>query len=204
MKKILILFVVLFFSAEFAEAQFCFGLKLGYNASTLSTSLDSIKASFNSGFHVGAYVRFGKRFYVQPEAYYTFSGATFKLDSIVDSWEQDVRIGTLDVPVLLGYKIVNSKTFKLRITAGPGVSFLVNSHIKNVTLTGPVEESDLNSVNWFVQAGAGVDVLFLTLDIRYQWGLNSMISDVTNAAGTNYPVNSKPNMFLVSLGFKIL
>ena len=208
MKKILVLLFILFLSAEVSFGQFSFGLKLGYNASTLSTDFDDIKSSMNSGFHVGAQFRFGKRLYIQPEAYYTFSGATFtqNVDSIVDGWEQDVRIGTLDIPVLLGYKIVNSKIFKLRIMAGPGVSFLVNSKVKDVSLTGPIEDSDLNSVNWFAQAGAGIDVLFLTLDIRYQWGLNNMINDVTSAVGTTttYPINSKANLFLVSLGFKIL
>jgi hypothetical protein len=210
MKKILILLFVLFLSAEVTYGQFAFGLKLGYNASKLSTDLDSVTASFNSGFHVGAYLRFGKRFYIQPEAYYTFSGGTFtgSIDSIAQSWEQDVRIGSLDIPVLLGFKLVNSKAFKLRIMAGPGISFITNSNSKNISPTGIIlEDPDLNSVNWFVQAGAGIDFLFLTFDVKYQWGLNNMVNDVSSTVGsttTTYPVNSKANMFVVSLGFKIL
>ena len=209
MKKILVLLFVLFLAAEVSYAQFAFGLKLGYNASKLTSNVDSVKASINSGFHAGVFFRIGKRIYLQPEAYYTFSGGTFEktVGQTADLWKQKVSIGTLDIPVLIGFKIIKSKLINLRIMVGPEVSFLVNSKIKNVNLTGPVQSSDINSVNWYGQVGAGIDISFLTLDLRYQFGLNSVINDVTTTTGTTqttYPVNSKNNLFLVSLGFKIL
>ena len=208
MKKILILLFIVFLTAEVSEAQFVFGLKLGYNASKLSSNIDSVKASINSGFHAGAFVRFGKRVYLQPEAYYTFSGGTFEktVSKTADLWKQKVTIGTLDVPVLIGFKIIKSKILEWRIMVGPEVSFLVNSKVKNVSLTGPVTSSDINNVNWYGQVGTGIDILFLTLDLRYQFGLNTVINQVTTTGSTptTYPVNSKNNLFLVSLGFKIL
>jgi hypothetical protein len=208
MKKILILLFVLFLSAEVSYGQFVFGLKLGYNASKLSSNIDSVKASINSGFHAGAFFRFGKRVFLQPEAYYTFSGGTFEntVSGTVNNWKQKVSIGTLDVPVLVGFKIIKSKLLNWRIFVGPEVSFLVNSKVKDVNLTGPIESSDINSVNWYGQAGTGIDLWFLTLDLRYQFGLNSVINDVTTTGAnpTSYPVNSKNNLFLVSIGFKII
>ena len=209
MKKFLILVLIIFLSAEVSHAQFAFGLKLGYNASKLSSSIDSIKASVNSGFHAGAFLRFGKRVYLQPEAYYTFSGGTYEnnVAGTLDNWKQKVTIGTLDVPVLIGFKIIKSKLLEWRIMVGPEVSFLVNSKVKDVNLTGPIESSDINSVNWYGQAGTGIDILFITLDVRYQFGLNTVINNVTQTVGsttTTYPVNAKNNLFLVSLGFKIL
>jgi hypothetical protein len=210
MKKFIILLLIVFLSAEVSNAQFAFGLKLGYNASKLSSSIDSIKASVNSGFHAGAFLRFGKRVYLQPEAYYTFSGGTYEnnVAGTLDNWKQKVTIGTLDVPVLIGFKIIKSKVLEWRIMVGPEVSFLVNSKVKDFNdVTGPLKTSDINSVNWYGQAGTGIDILFLTLDIRYQFGLNTVINDVTKTVGTTtttYPVNAKNNLFLVSLGFKIL
>jgi hypothetical protein len=207
MKKILILLLVFFLSAEVTNAQFGFGLKLGYNASKLTSEVDSIKSSMNSGFHAGVFVRFGKRVYLQPEAYYTFSGGTFEktVGETADLWKQKVTIGTLDIPVLVGFKIIKSKLLTWRIFVGPEVSFLVNSKVKDVNLTGPIESSDINSVNWYGQAGTGIDLWFLTLDLRYQFGFNTVINEVTKTVGTTqttYPVNSKSNLFLVSLGFK--
>jgi hypothetical protein len=47
--------------------------------------------------------------------------------------------------------------------------------------------------------GAGVDILMFTLDVRYQVGLNDVITKVKT-----FDYNSKNNMFAVSLGWKIL
>jgi len=208
MKKliaVLAFFLVVLFSSEHSYA-FDFGLKLGYTASKLSTNLDSIKSSMSSGFHVGAFVRFGKRVLLQPEFYYNLSGATFENlgAGTLDDWKQKVTIGSLDIPVLIGFSIIESKSFRWRIMVGPEVSFLVNSKIEDINLTGPIEKSDLRTTSWFLQAGTGVDFLFLTLDVRYQAGLNSLISDVTGKNGVVYPVNSKGNLVVVSLGFKII
>jgi hypothetical protein len=209
MKKLiglLFLLITLIFTSEQSYAQFDLGLKIGYNASKLNTNIDSIKSSMSSGFHVGAFARIGKRVHLQPEFYYTLSGATFENLGIntVNDWKQKVTVGTLDIPVLIGFSIIQSKILKWRIMVGPEASFVVNSKIEDVSLTGPIEKSNLNTVNWYIQAGTGIDVLFMTLDIRYQAGLNSLINDVTGNNGTVYPVNSKGNLFVVSLGFKIL
>jgi len=209
MKKlivVLIIFVAALFAAEQSFAQFDFGLKLGYNASKLSTNIDTIKSTMSSGFHVGAFARIGKRVHLQPEFYYTLSGATFENLGVgtVNDWKQKVTVGTLDIPVLIGFNILQTKVLKWRIMVGPEASFVVNSKIQDVSLTGPIEKSDLRTTNWFIQAGTGIDVLFLTLDIRYQAGLNSLLNDVTASNGKVYAVNSKGNVFVVSLGFKIL
>ncbi len=209
MKKtcfILIVFILTLFTSEQSNAQIDFGIKLGYNASNISTSIDSIKSSMRSGFHAGVFARIGKRVHLQPEFYYTLSGATFENLGIgtIDDWKQKVTVGTLDVPVLIGFTIIQSKLLKWRIMVGPEASFVVNSKIENLNLTGPIEKSDLNTTNWYLQAGTGLDILFMTLDIRYQTGLNSLISDVTGSNGTVYTVNSKGNVFVISLGFKII
>jgi hypothetical protein len=187
--------------------QFSFGLKIGYNASKLHTSLDSIKSSFNSGFHFGAFVRVGKKVYLQPEFYYTLQGGVFEnnVTNTYNNWKQNVTVGTLDIPVLVGFKLINVKVVNWRIMAGPMVSFVVNSKIRDVSLTGPIKTSDINSTNWYVQVGTGVDVLFLTLDLRYQIGLNQMIktAESTVSGGKEYTLNATNNMWVVSLGFKL-
>jgi len=206
MKKLL-LFVLLFISAEVTFGQFAFGVKVGYNASKLSTNLDTIKSSFNSGFHIGAFARIGNRLHLQPEFYYTLSGGKFDFSSYsaAKNWTQQVTVGTLDIPVLIGYKIIKTELLSWRVMAGPELSLVVNSKIKNVTNTGYITTSDISKVNWYIQVGTGIDVLFLTLDVRYQIGLNKIIDNFTApTGGPVYPVNSKGNMFVISVGFKIL
>jgi hypothetical protein len=209
MKKTVFILVIIFAAliiSEKGHAQFALGLKAGYNASKLNTNIDSIKSSINSGFHIGAFARIGNRVHLQPEFYYTLSGGTFENIGLhtVNDWKQKVTVGTLDIPVMIGFEIINSSIFKWRIMAGPEASFVINSKIEDVSLTGPIEKSNLHTTNWYIQAGTGIDVLFLTLDIRYQTGLNSLITEVTGTDGTKYSVDSKGNLFVVSVGFKIL
>jgi len=205
MKKFILLIAILFFSAGVTFGQFSFGLKVGYNASKLHTGLDSIKSSFNSGFHFGAFFRFGKKVYVQPEVYYTLQGGIFEnnVTNTYNNWKQKVTVGTLDIPVLVGFKVINLKVINWRVMAGPMVSFVVNSKIKDVSLVGPIKNSDISKVNWYVQAGTGFDVLFLTLDVRYQIGLNQMIKSAQGTTGQPYSLNATNNMWVVSLGFKL-
>jgi Outer membrane protein beta-barrel domain len=211
MKKIILLLALLFFSAGVTFGQFNFGLKVGYNASKLHTGLDSIKSSFNSGFHFGAFFRIGiKKVYIQPEAYYTMQGGIFNNNLLQGNWKQKVTVGTLDIPVLVGFKIINLKVVNWRIMAGPMASILINSKIKDEnTFIGPIKNSDINKLNWYVQVGTGFDVLFLTLDVRYQIGLNQMIKSAQfvtssgNTTGQTYNLNATNNMWVVSLGFKL-
>ncbi len=205
MKKIVLLFFILFFSAGVTFGQFSFGLKVGYNASKLHTNLDSIKSSFNSGLHFGAFFRFGKKMYVQPEVYYTLQGGIFQnnVSNTVNNWKQRITVGTLDIPILVGFKLINLKIINWRIMAGPMVSFVVNSKITDVSLVGPIKNSDISKLNWYVQAGTGFDVFFLTLDVRYQIGLNQMISSAQGTTGLSYSLNATNNMWVVSLGFKL-
>jgi hypothetical protein len=205
MKKFMLGIILVLFSAGVTFGQFSYGLKIGYNASKLHSSLDSIKSSFNSGFHFGAFVRFGKKVYLQPEVYYTLQGGIFQnnVSKTVDNWKQNVTVGTMDIPVLVGFKMIDVKVVNWRIMAGPMASFVVNSKITDVNLTGPIKKSDINSTNWYVQVGTGVDVFFVTLDVRYQIGLNQMIKSAESLSGKQYDLNATNNMWVVSLGFKL-
>ena len=201
MKKFILMIFVALLAAGTSFGQFALGIKLGYNASKLSTDLDSIKSDFNSGFHIGAWSRFGKRIYVAPELHYTLSGSVFTSEGNVstDDWKQKITVGTLDIPVLVGVKIIHSDFITWRIELGPQASFIVNKKItEKGAIDGPIEDADLNTANWYILGGTGIDFLFMKLDVRYQYGLNDFIAD----AG-DYQFDSKNQLIVVSLGFKI-
>ncbi|MFH1161650.1 MAG: porin family protein [bacterium] len=196
-KTFLILSLVL--TSALVFGQFTIGPKVGYNASKLSTNLDTVKSNFRSGFQFGVFARIGKRVYVQPELYYTTQGGVF--ESNLNNWKQTVKLGSLDVPVLVGFKLINNDNLNLRILAGPMASFVVNKTVADTPggITGPIEDADINDINWAIQAGAGIDLWFLTFDIRYQIGLNNLIKEINTQS-----VSSKNSVWLLSLGWKIL
>ncbi len=201
MKKVLLIFAIALFAADMSYGQFALGLKVGYNANKLSTNLDTVKSQFNSGFHVGIWTRIGKRFYVAPEVQYTMSGAVFTGSGNLSTsnWKQKITIGSVDVPLLLGFKIIHSDVISWRIELGPEASFITNKKIEDEnSVTGPITEASLSSVNWYIMGGTGIDILFLKFDVRYTYGLNQMIKD----AGS-WHFDAKNGMWVVSLGFKI-
>jgi len=201
MKKILLIFAITMLATELSFGQFALGVKLGYNANKLSTSLDTVKSQFNSGFHFGIWTRLGKRLYVAPELQYTMTGAVFTGSGNLSTsgWKQKITMGSLEIPVLIGFKIIHSDIITWRLEVGPEVSFVVNSKVTDLnSFTGPVTKASLNTANWYVLGGTGIDILFLKLDIRYTYGLNQLIKD----AGT-WQFDTKNSMWVVSVGFKI-
>lgn len=198
MKKILILLIFAFAALD-NFGQFTLGPKIGYTASKLSTDFDDIKESARSNFQIGAFLRFGKKLYIQPEAYYSTSGGKLRLSGT--ELEQEVKLKNLGVPILVGFKLINAKVFNLRIMAGPVANFILDKKVdfKN-SYPNPIQESDFKNIAWGMDVGAGVDVFFLTLDIRYEFGLNNIYNSPAGADSQKI----KSNLFIVSLGFKIL
>ncbi|MCX6285277.1 MAG: porin family protein [Bacteroidetes bacterium] len=202
MKKILLVFAIAILTTQLSYGQFALGVKIGYNASKLSTNVDTIKSQVNSGFHVGIWTHIGKRLYFAPELLYTMSGSIFTNEGNLstNNWKTKVTVGSMDVPLMLGFKIIHSSVITWRIEVGPEMSFVVNTKVKemNEGKTSGITGSNVNSTNWYVLGGTGIDVLFLTFDIRYQYGLNQFVKDVQNSS-----LKSTNSLFLVSVGFRI-
>jgi hypothetical protein len=202
MKKILMIFIVIFLCTGFTMGQTVLGFRLGYNGNNLTSGIDSITSKFTSGFHTGVFMRIGKRIYFAPEVLYTYSGANLSNEgSTSDSaWKEKIAIGSLDIPLLFGLNIIRSQMFKWRLELGPVASFNTNTKVTNVKdVEGPITSGDINPTQWRILAGTGIDLWFLTLDIRYQYGFNNLIKDVQN-----YSFDTKNSMLSVSLGFKFL
>ncbi len=198
MKRTLILFIA-FFAAASIHAQFHLGPKIGYNTSRLSTDFDDIKEDVKHNFQIGAFARFGKKLYLQPEVYYATSGGSLKLEGT--SIEEEIKLKNIVVPALVGFHLINAKVINLRIFAGPVANFIIDKSVEADDLvTDPLQDSNFKNVSWGLDVGAGVDVFFLTLDLRYELGLNNLY--IPDAGDSEQKMKS--NLFVVSLGFKII
>jgi len=198
MKKIFVLFFALI-AASASFGQFTFGPKIGYSTSKLSTDFDDIKEDVKHNFQVGAFFRFGKKLYLQPEIYYATSGGQLKVES--SGLEQSVKLKNLCVPALVGFRLLNLEVINLRVFAGPSANFILNKEVEfDELVQDPLQDSNFKDIAWGMDVGAGVDVLFLTLDLRYEFGLNNIY--IPDDGGASDKINS--NLFIVSLGFKLL
>lgn len=198
MKKIIILFFSLIL-ATVVQAQFSFGPKVGYSTSKLSTDFDDIKESVKHNFQVGVFVRIGKKLYLQPELYYATGGGTLKAEDT--GLQEEIKLSSIGVPALVGFKLINAEVFNLRLLTGPAANFIINKKLTASDLIqDPLQDSNLKNVAWGWDFGVGADIFFLTLDLRYELGLNNLYIP----ASGNEDQSMKSNIFIVSLGFKLL
>jgi hypothetical protein len=195
MKKHILVAVFLSF-ATFAIGQlpFSFGPKIGLNISKLSTDVSAITTAAKSGLQIGAFVRLGNKTYIQPELMFSGRGGIF--EGITPDKNSNFSLKTLDIPVLIGTKVINAPLAKLRIYAGPVASFVLTKSWKIGDIEQAEDDIKLKNAIWSATVGAGVDILMLTLDVRYELGLNNISSDNSSSV--------KNNMWNISLGWKIL
>ena len=204
MKKIILFFLAVSLSA-ISYAQFHIGAQIGYTASNISLDVDSIKTDMKSNFLVGAFVRLGRKIYIQPEVNYLTQGSVFKWPSLnnLSPLEQTVTIKTLQVPVNLGWKIIDAKIFNIRLFGGAVMDFHLNTEIED---TGDSEEydklvpEDFKDMTWQWDAGVGVDVLMFAVDVKYVGGITNIFKDLQYENGE---ITSKSSLFMVTLGWKI-
>lgn len=203
MKKIILIGCLLLTTSIAAIAQlpsFTFGIKGGVNYSKLKTQGDLTDENSIAGYQVGIFTRLGGAgLYLQPELYLGSKGNDFvKVNTGSNSVAASgkVRFTTLDVPVLLGTKIGPSK-LNLRFMAGPVISFVVDEKTTFDSAYKNIQNFDnYKNQNWAFQAGSGVDLGNLTVDLRYEAGLSNI------SKSSEY--NQKQNLFHLSLGLKLL
>ncbi|MDP2337275.1 MAG: porin family protein [Bacteroidota bacterium] len=191
MKKLTILIVLAAFTLTGnAQGFFDFGPKVGINTSKISTNIDDYNPQTINKFLVGAFARINiGRFYIQPEAYYNSKGGEY-IDNVNVSTINSFDLKTIDVPALLGLKIIDQKALNLRVMAGPVFSFVTDKKVSSQLTETAIKD---NFFGW--QYGAGVDFLFLTLDARME--------SLSNNLYETPKFDSKNGTFVISLGIKL-
>ncbi|RUT79548.1 porin family protein [Ancylomarina longa] len=194
MKK-LILAIAICLSANALFAQLSSPVNFGFHGGFVSTKVNSdfnaasVKENADNGMMLGAFLRINlNKWYIQPELNYVSRKSNVEVAG--DSY--DFKTKSLDIPMLLGYKLVKLPLFKLRAFAGPVASFKIDDSFTS-TFKDKYSNPSFEDAVWNVKVGAGVDVWKLTLDVDYEAGLSNISSEYLK----------KNKMFNVTLGFKI-
>lgn len=194
MKKLILsaFFLVLAVSL-FAQVKFDLGVKGGVNFSKVSFDADDYSAESVTKSHFGVFGRIGwDRIFIQPEFY--FSGKGGVVTSDLTSTMTSFNYKSMDIPVLLGIRVIKGKIFDLHVVGGPVFSSISSEEINGSNLLDKMFYED----NYFgIQYGLGIDVLFLTFDARMENGIGKLYSDPT------FAVAGKNQTFMLSVGFKI-
>lgn len=219
MKRILFSTALLFFVA-IASAQFSFGIKAGYNSSLNienmgsvtdgSYNLGNVKSEMWNNFQAGLFARvYVKKFYIQPELLYAIQKKEYDLKEVmIDGTATDVNtymnVSNVEVPVLLGYKLLDLKVANVRVFAGPRFIMNAGSSLQYENITSEQVTSagliqDFKDAQVALDAGVGVDVLMFALDARV-----NLVQDFSGMSTSDLKNISMPaNTFVISLAWKI-
>ncbi|MCT4614236.1 MAG: PorT family protein [Marinifilaceae bacterium] len=224
MKKLsLFLFAALFSFSAFSQlsSPITLGLHGGFVNTKGSTdykseidSFDKVKEKADAGYSIGAFVRLNiKKTYIQTGLDYVSRKSEVKLPDIADKvpnseiLNEAVRVKSLDVPILIGYKLIKLPLIKARVFGGPVASFVIDDNIKK-TFNSMTDDNEsisakIKTAVWNGKIGVGVDIWKLTLDVDYEFGISGLAKDIKSSQG-KITDKIKQNMVNVTIGFKII
>jgi hypothetical protein len=194
MKKYILSVALLVITIAGAKAQASLGIKGGINLSKINR--DDLTESTVTGYQVGLYGRLGNNLYLQPELYLGSRGSEFETTVAGVTAKSKVRFTTLNVPLLIGTKIVNAGTINVRAMVGPVYSYNLDKNTNAANnASGAINDfGDYKNSTLGFQAGAGVDIGSINVDLRYEGGLTKI----------NEKYGQRANLWALSVGFKIL
>ena len=205
MKKTILLAALAMVSlTALAQSGSGFGINAGLNYSqngdlsfkqVQSAGEDLIAGSDGKvGYHVGFYGKLDMpKIYIRPELIYTKTKSSYD----VDGGSNDYDVSKLDLPVLLGYKLIGP----VHIFAGPAFQYILSDDLEDAEL------DDLkNDFSVGAHIGVGVTLGNIGLDVRYERGFSeneaAFISDnVTNEIEGR--VDSRPSQIIFGLSLKL-
>jgi hypothetical protein len=167
MKKFFTLTLVVFASVQlFAQVQF--NPQIGITSLSVKHPPAGVTYDGKIGMSLGADLRFGSKFQIQPGVHYVSSVTAFETTgSEVVSGE--IAYKSLKIKALAAYNLIHGEQLKLRINFGPAYDFLLSAKNKD---TKDDVKSGYENGTFFLQGGVGVDFLFLTADLGYAQGLS--------------------------------
>ena len=173
MKKIILVFTVIF-SSVLVHAQVSFGIKAGFNNSTLGgDGADLAGKKSNTGFNVGvtAGIPLSTHFVFQPEIMYSANqGMEFRPTTTI---ETNYNLNYVNIPLMLKYKSMGFYG-----EAGPYFGFLTSGKVKtkNGSTTSETDIKDsFDGTDMGVALGTGyVMKSGFGVGVRYNMGLQNI------------------------------
>jgi hypothetical protein len=207
MKKVIILALCCTLFQVISNAQsFKWGIRAGISTPDVkpgdlnpiqTTNLRIKVEDANYGFHGGLWARgrFGD-FMIQPEVVFNSNSVTYKTSNVLnnkllDSVITNESFRNLDIPLMLGYKLGG-----IRFMAGPVGHLHIGNSSEITNFSG--YSAKFSALKWGYQAGIGLDLGGLGLDLRYEGNFDKF-GDYINIGGKQFDFATNPNRLIVSV-----
>ncbi|MHC2993071.1 hypothetical protein OB13_16355 [Pontibacter sp. HJ8] len=198
MRIFILTICTLFAMSTAAQAQITGGIKAGVGSANvavrdvINNPSDYAKKESVTSYHAGAFARISLLgLFIQPEAVFTQTGGRLESgpDATLANQVAEIEFNRLDVPVMAGVSIANL----VRVQAGPVASMLLSAKQDGENIKSFMEKSD-----WGYQAGVGIDIQKLSIDLRYE-RINKTYENSTDQS--KYDLANQ--QLLLSLGLKL-
>ncbi|WP_127018419.1 outer membrane beta-barrel protein [Flagellimonas beolgyonensis] len=201
-KTLLVAVFALIGATAWAQSGSGFGVKAGLSYNKNGDLISSVGdggqdiiegAEGKAGFHFGFWGKLDfPKIYLRPELVYSKTKSSYD----VDGESQDYDISKLDLPVLLGYKLIGP----LHVFAGPAFQYTLKNDL------GDLQVEDVkNDFTVGLNAGVGVNLGKIGLDLRYERGFSEneaefIDNNITTVSGR---VDSRPSQVIFALSLKL-
>jgi len=207
MKKLFIFLLVALIITNCESYGQRFGIKFAWSNSEYSSlSLNQDKSQLYQGYQLGFYGRSDSRIYLQPEVYYHKKEGKFTnepgmpdYNASIATYNQSVTLHTLNVPLVLGLNVIKHKNFTLHGFGGVQACVVVDNSISSTYIFTPITKSNIQNIAVKYFYGIGLDLFFLSFDIRYYTESSEPIN-----ASNDITFKSLKNYYTFNLGLKIL
>ena len=170
--------VILCLAASSLIAQLQINPQLGVGFTDLNTEPRDVfgvelDTEGKAGIVAGVDLRIGGKFYVQPGLFVMGSKTVYRFDDGVIFDQSEITRYGAKLKGLLGLKLIDS-IFKLRVMGGPTYDFELGLRSENNPY---FDEDEFRAGIFGLDVGVGVDVLFLTAELGYNWALSKTFDD---------------------------
>jgi hypothetical protein len=215
MKKVVFTLTLLSIVMLSFGQSFDLGIKGGFNSTKITTNsslsdlqdytFDDFTSDLSGGYDIGAFARIGgKRIYLQPELLYSLKNGETQIQLSPDEGgnpvtvNQEINLKAIQIPLLVGIKLVNLKLASIRAFTGPAMSIVLDGSESSLDqdISEGFQPDQLENNIWDWQLGGGVDIGSFTFDVRYAWG-------ITNITEDDYSFENKGNTLTFSVGLKL-
>jgi hypothetical protein len=204
--KLITVLLMSVLTSSLAFSQIKFGLRGGINSSKMNSSTEVNTGDYKItcpnysviGYHVGLISQINLfAFFIQPELLYSSVHNdldVYELNSANPDEATTVKqtLNRIDIPVMVGFKL---KILKLEV--GPVASFIIsdNSDLESITQY----DMQWNKATIGYQAGIGLDVGKIALDVKYEGSLSKLGTGIT-IGNTTTSFDTRLNQIIVSVG----
>ena len=202
------LIIVLAFMATFAtvaDAQFKAGIKGGvttYNMklgdflvtnSDAASDFDLAVKDAKFGYQFGFWARLGRGLHLQPEILFSTNKVEYEVKDGGDIFVKEETYANIDIPIMAGLKLG-----PLRAQAGPVARIFLGSDEELANVIDDFQ-NDHDRVKIGYQAGVGLDLWRVQLDLRYEGSLRHFGDDIS-IAGQDIGLDNKAGRVVATVG----